>query len=287
MWSQRTAKTVGKRGAGNMADRQLGVVEDTLYVPMLGRIYASENHRSILYDRKALGLKAHLPREVVENDSQTQYTYLASAVRSANMDRFIANFLADRPDGVIVQLGCGLETTYYRDDGHAPWYGVDLPHVIDYRRTILPETGREHYIAGGAFEEDWLERVRREHSGAPLLVTASGLFYYFEEEQVLGLIRMLQGKGDIQLLFDAVSKSGMFMMRKKYMKTVGHEDARMFFYVDSARELASKVGGNVTVLAEENFYCHVSKVGLRLSTKLSMRVSDLLGMVKMVHLGLS
>ena len=43
----------------------------------------------------------------------------------------------------------------------------------------------------------------------------------------------------------------------------------------------------MTVLAEENFYCHVSKVGLRLSTKLSMRVSDLLGMVKMVHLGLS
>ena len=27
-----------------MKDSKLGVVEDTLYVPMLGRIYASENH---------------------------------------------------------------------------------------------------------------------------------------------------------------------------------------------------------------------------------------------------
>ena len=36
---------------------ELGVVEDTLYVPMLGRIYASEHCRNILFDEKALELK--------------------------------------------------------------------------------------------------------------------------------------------------------------------------------------------------------------------------------------
>ena len=30
----------------------LGVVEDTLFVPMLGRIYASEHYPQILYDKK-------------------------------------------------------------------------------------------------------------------------------------------------------------------------------------------------------------------------------------------
>lgn len=39
-----------------MKDSRLGVVEDTLYVPMLGRIYASENYKNILYDIKALEL---------------------------------------------------------------------------------------------------------------------------------------------------------------------------------------------------------------------------------------
>ena len=34
-----------------------GVVEDTLFVPMLGRIYASEYCPQILYDPKALELK--------------------------------------------------------------------------------------------------------------------------------------------------------------------------------------------------------------------------------------
>jgi O-methyltransferase involved in polyketide biosynthesis len=40
-----------------MNEKKFGAVEDTLYMPMLGRIYASENCRNILYDKKALELR--------------------------------------------------------------------------------------------------------------------------------------------------------------------------------------------------------------------------------------
>ena len=43
---------------------KLGVVEDTLFVPMLGRIYASEHYPQILYDKKALELKKKLPSDL-------------------------------------------------------------------------------------------------------------------------------------------------------------------------------------------------------------------------------
>ena len=92
---------------------KLGVVEDTLFVPMLGRIYASERYPQVLYDQKALELKKKLPSDLLEYGSQNQYTLLASATRSANMDRYIRSFLQRRPNGVIAQLGCGLETAYY------------------------------------------------------------------------------------------------------------------------------------------------------------------------------
>ena len=36
---------------------KLGVVEDTLFVPMLGRIYASEHYPQILYDKKSIGIE--------------------------------------------------------------------------------------------------------------------------------------------------------------------------------------------------------------------------------------
>ena len=44
---------------------KLGVLEDTLFVPMLGRIYASEYCPQILYDPKALELKKKLPSDLL------------------------------------------------------------------------------------------------------------------------------------------------------------------------------------------------------------------------------
>ena len=263
---------------------KLGVVEDTLFIPMLGRLYASQHCPQILHDEKALQLKGQLPSGLLKQGSQSQYTLLASAVRSANMDRFIRAFLDRRPDGVIVQLGCGLETTYHRcDNGYTRWYAVDLAHVVEYRRELLPEPERETYLAGDAFAEDWIRRIRADVPDAPILVTAGGLFHYFEEAKVVGLFQMLQQFGKIELVFDAVSKSGMSMMRKRYMKQVGHADARMFFYVDSVAELAGKIGGGVRVLAKEPYYRHIPRSDLKLSTKISMAVSDRFRMVKMVH----
>ncbi|MCR4612275.1 MAG: class I SAM-dependent methyltransferase [Lachnospiraceae bacterium] len=270
-----------------MNGSDLGVVEDTLYVPMLGRIYAGENCRNILYDKKALELKSKMPQSVVDNDKQTQYTYLASASRSVNMDRYITDFIKRKPNGIIVQLGVGLETTFYRDDnGNTLWYGVDLPNVIEYRKGLLPEQDREKYIAGDALKEEWIENIRKEHPSEPLLITASGLFYYFEKENVMKLFKMLGKYGDIEVLFDTVNKSGMNMMKKQHMKTVGHEDAKMFFYVDSADELVKEIGNGAKVLAEEKYYSHIDKTGLKFSTKMSMIISDWLSMVKMVHLAL-
>ena len=263
----------------------LGVVEDTLFVPMLGRIYASEHCPQILYDKKALELKNKLPSDLIEQNKQNQYTLLASASRSANMDRFIQSFLEHRPNGVIVQLGCGLETTYYRcDNRRTHWYAVDLPHVIDYRRELLPELERETYLAGDAFSEDWIRQVRTEFPDAPILVTAGGLFHYFEENKVISLLRMIGQSGNMEVVFDTVNKRGMTMMKKKYMKQVGHADAQMFFYVDSAEELAAKIRGNVKVIAEEPYYRYIPKNGLKLSTKVSMAVSDQFKMVKMICL---
>ena len=265
----------------------LGVVEDTLFVPMLGRIYAAEHCPQILYDKKALELKNRLPLNLIEQNMQNQYTLLASASRSANMDRIIRAFLERRPDGVIVQLGCGLETTYHRcDNGKTHWYAVDLPHVIEYRRDLLPEPERELYISGDAFAKDWIKKVRNDVLDAPILVTAGGLFHYFEEDKVISLFRMLRQFGDIEVIFDTVNKKGMAMMQKKYMKQVGHADAQMFFYVDAVEELAAKIGGNAKVITDEPYYRYIPKNGLKMSTKVSMAVSDRFCMVKMIQLKL-
>ena len=119
-----------------------------------------------------------------------------------------------------------------------------------------------------------------------LLITAGGLFHYFQKEKVLGLLHMMKDFGNIELVFDTVNKNGVKMLQKKYMRQMGHKDAQMFFYVDSAADLASALGGNVRVLAEEPYYRLIKRNGLKFITKISMDVSDRFGMVKMIHLAL-
>ena len=260
-------------------------VEDTLFVPMLGRIYATENFPHILNDQKALALKPKLPKNLKGENTQTQYTLMASAVRSTNMDRYIKDFMKRNPEGIIVNLGCGLETTYYRnnDDKHI-WYEVDLPAVINYRRELLGENPNEYLIAADAFGEEWIKEIRKDHPNNPLIVAASGLFYYFTEEKVVGLFKQLRNYGEIEILFDTVNKTGMKQMAK-YMKQVGHEDASMYFYVDKLEDLCAKISAKP--LKEEAYYAHTEKKGLKFMTSTSMRVSDRFMMVKMEHFKLN
>ena len=58
-----------------MEDR-FNEISNTLFVPMRGRIYATENFPHILKDEEALKLKDKLPPE---KGTQSQYTFLASA----------------------------------------------------------------------------------------------------------------------------------------------------------------------------------------------------------------
>ena len=77
---------------------------------------------------------------------------------------------------------------------------------------------------------------------------------------------------------------GLQIYESATSKEVGHADAQMFFYVDSAAELARKIGGGPTDIMEEPYYRYIPKNGLKLSTKVSMAVSDQFCMVKMIHL---
>ena len=77
---------------------------------------------------------------------------------------------------------------------------------MEYRKTLLPEPERQTYFAGDAFSDGWIRQIRIDAPDAPVLVTAGGLFHYFEEEKVVALLRMLQSFGNMELVFDSVNK---------------------------------------------------------------------------------
>ena len=263
---------------------KLTAVSETLYVPLLGRIYASLHHPEILYDKKSLSIADQLPAVIKNMSGQNEYTLLASAVRSRNMDYYLKAFLSENPDGVIVNIGCGLETSFYRNDnGNSLWFELDLPEVLTLREKYFPEERRDRYLWFSMFDYEWIEAVKKA-AQKPVMIIASGLFYYFKEEQVIDFIRHLNGFNCVQLVFDAVSAAGI-KGTKHYMKKMNRQDAAMFFSVDNATKFASKVGPEIDVLEERKFYSIINfQSNMSNATKLKMLLSDLFGMVKIVHL---
>lgn len=104
------------------------------------------------------------------------------SIRSIMFDRYVSGFLAEHPDGVVVNLGVGLETQRFRlDNQQALWIGVDLPESIAIRERFIAPDERHRHIAASAMDESWYDEVP---DGRSVYITAQGLLMYFEEEEV-------------------------------------------------------------------------------------------------------
>ena len=61
------------------------------------------------------------------------------ALRVATFDQAVRGFLGSHPTGMVVVLGEGLETQFWRlDNGQMQWLTVDLPETLELRHRLLP-----------------------------------------------------------------------------------------------------------------------------------------------------
>ncbi len=261
----------------------LTAVSETLYVPLLGRIYASKHHPGILYDKAALVIEDKLPKDIKEMPGQNEYTLLASAVRSKNTDYYIRAFLSEHPDGVIVNIGCGLETSFCRNDnGKALWFELDLPEVLERRSVYIPEGERDHYLPYSMFDYTWMNAVKGAQR--PVMIIASGLFFYFSERQIVDFIRHLTQFDSVRLVFDAASPAGIKIARR-YMEKMDRKDAQMFFSVGSAKAFAAKISAGITVIEDRKYYSLTNlNPKMEFDTKFRILFSDMFKMMKMIYL---
>ena len=106
------------------------------------------------------------------------------AVRSVVFDGYLRDFLHRYPNGVVVNLGEGLETQRFRVAGDsALWLSVDVPEAMSVRERFIAPDEQHRHIACSVLDEAWFDEVPR---GRPLYITAQGLLMYLEERQVRG-----------------------------------------------------------------------------------------------------
>lgn len=123
--------------------------------------------------------------------------------RARLFDREVTDFLVDRPDATVVSLGEGLETQFWRvDNGRLHWLTVDLPKIVELRRTVFPHGNRQSTVGSSVLDARWMDHVR---PGTDVLLVAQGLFMYLRHAQVVELIRACAARfPGGSLIFDTV-----------------------------------------------------------------------------------
>ena len=192
-----------------MAGIELSGVRQTALWNLYTRAHEAQRSDGVLTDPECVRVF-----EAIEYDYEgtfgTQQNGL-HAEKSRIFDTVVRAWLAEHPDGTVVELGAGLETQFHRvDNGTVSWVSVDLDEVIALREKFLPPTERQRYLAVDARDVSWFGEV----GSGPVLVTAQGLFMFFREEQVRQLIVDIVDRfSDVELVFDTIAP----VMSKKAM----------------------------------------------------------------------
>ena len=189
---------------------ELSGVSATLLSNLARRAAAAGAKRPLLHDPLAVEAVERLDYDFADVSSRGASWH---ALRVATFDGAVRRFLKRNPAGVVVALGEGLETQFWRvDNGRMRWLTVDLPPVLDLRRRVLPEESRMQSHAGSALGLGWLDELE---PGTPVLVTAQGLLPYFGRGQVHALMAAIAERlPGSSLVFDVVPVKMLELVRR-------------------------------------------------------------------------
>jgi O-methyltransferase involved in polyketide biosynthesis len=167
----------------------LSPVEETALLTVYARALDSRSARSILSDTMADDVARKIRFDFAGLGVSSSVVCLV-ALRAKMLDDRVRAFIGDHTDGIVVDLGAGLDSALFRVDPPATvdWYSVDLPAVIDLREAVLPARNASHSVAASVAESGWVDAIPADR---PTMVVADGLFHFLSESTVGDVFRRI------------------------------------------------------------------------------------------------
>lgn len=218
-------------------------------------VIESQNPDPILRDEKAVEISRQL-NPILANSSSKLMRDLAKGkitkelvvhitLRAKKYDGSASSFLKENPEGIIVNIGCGMDSRFYRiDNGRATCFDLDLPEMIEFKKKFYEETNRYHFIAASVFDYGWMDQVANLGK-RPVLFMAEGVFMYLDPAKVKELILKLQSRfPGSELVCEVVTE---FFTRKPWNRMVAMKlnqhgvgkNASFTFGIKNYREMES------------------------------------------------
>jgi len=182
---------------------KIGDVATTSFVTLYCQAIESQSKDPILNDPKAVEITHELNKILSNPRNKLEKTLVKGkldkqlvvhiAIRAKRYDKYVRDFLKKSPEGIVINIGCGLDSRFLRiDNGKVFFYDLDLPEVIEIKKQFFKDDERYHLIASSVLDYNWITIVAK-HKG-PFLFIAEGVFMYLHKEDVKSLILKLQSE---------------------------------------------------------------------------------------------
>lgn len=195
-------------------------VQESLMMPLWSRAKLTEEHSPLISDPKAVEIVNCIDYDFSDLDGRFPFrNNLLNVVRAKHFDDKIRSFMIRHPHASIINIGAGLDTTFYRiDNGLIHWYDLDLPDVMELRRRLIPENNRVHRISSSMFDPLWYKFVNR--TGEGIFAISGGVLIYHSESEVKSfLTAFADNLPGAEIVFDALSRLGGFLANRTIRRT--------------------------------------------------------------------
>jgi O-methyltransferase involved in polyketide biosynthesis len=274
------------------ADSAESRLVSTMVGPLWARAAYGQLYPELLYDSKAAEVyaqvKARHPEAATDfvmlEEFVDEFLGIMFLVRARTFDDAIRQYLEGYPAAVIVNLGCGLDTTFSRvDNGRLRWFDLDLPEAIEYRRHLLPESPRNRYIAQSVLDFGWFDQIHARLEKGVFLISG-GLFDYFQESVVAQLCGAMATRfPGGELLFDASSRIGNIIMNRRF-KNLGAEELAFHLSLGNPSKQVPRWSDHLQVVDWFPLFARTNRdPRWRRKTRFLMWLCDWLKVVKIVH----
>jgi O-methyltransferase involved in polyketide biosynthesis len=262
---------------------QLGRVQETLLLPLVSRAKETEYKNPFLNDTKSAELFKQLQvdkKKLLRN--LTEIGVHGLCYRAYKMDEAIKDFLQKHPNGKILDIGAGLDTTYYRcDNGTALWYDLDLPDSIALRTQLLPPPNeRVIYIAKSMLDYSWIDDIGDISNG--LFITIPGVLPYFKEGDVRTFLTTIAPRlKGAEIMFDVISHFAKFFVDFR-IKAAGMKQAHLEWGILKP-ETVTGWSSHIQLVRTIKFFEDMPESNQRLTTRIAMHFNKIMDMTQLFH----
>jgi O-methyltransferase involved in polyketide biosynthesis len=233
--------------------------QETLLLPLWARAIETKKHKPVFFDEKAVEIASNISYDLSRFSKEYNRTaHFGFIARSMYYDKKIKEFIKMHPEATIVNIGCGLDTTFERiDNGKIQWIDLDFPEVIDFRRKYISDSDRRIFISNSVFDTSWYNIIKNKKE---TMFMIAGVLEYFTDQEIIQIFNdFVEYCPGVEIVFDYCSKIGLKAMNKSLEKTTDIiKSARLIWSISDVSDIV-KVNNHISIIHNMTIYREFKK----------------------------